>query len=185
MAERAESAKPRRARSRAPESARSDASVPNIVAALVDEHKYQARLLTVMERQVGLLNQRKLPDYEVMHGVMRYMTQFPDRFHHPKEDLLFDKVLARDPASAESVAQLRRAHVDITAAGAQLFDLVGRSRQGEAEALRDPLRKTCLLYTSHPSRADRWQVGYETGPRDHEPGPEKARPAALLGRAVR
>ena len=104
MAERAESAKPRRARSRAPESARSDASVPNIVAALVDEHKYQARLLTVMERQVGLLNQRKLPDYEVMHGVMRYMTQFPDRFHHPKEDLLFDKVLARDPASAESVA---------------------------------------------------------------------------------
>ena len=146
MAERAESAKPRRARSRAPENAHSDASVPNIVAALVDEHKYQARLLTVMERQVGLLNQRKLPDYEVMHGVMRYMTQFPDRFHHPKEDLLFDKVLARDPASAESVAQLRRAHVDITAAGAQLFDLVGRSRQGEAEALRDPLRKTAHRY---------------------------------------
>ena len=147
MAQRAESVEPpRRARSRARGHPPPAVDVPDIVAALVDEHKYQARLLGVMERQVGLLNQRKMPDYEVMHGVMRYMTQFPDRYHHPKEDLLFDKVMARDPSSAESVAQLRRAHGDITTAGAQLFELVERSRQGEAEALRDPLRKSAHRY---------------------------------------
>lgn len=143
---RAESARSRRAPARARSKRPGTEPVPDIVAALIDEHKYQARLLDVMERQVGLLNQRKLPDYEIMHGVMRYMTRFPDRYHHPKEDLLFDKVLARDPAAAEPVEQLRRAHVDITAAGAQLFELVERSRQGEAEALRDPLRKTAHRY---------------------------------------
>lgn len=123
-----------------------ETQMPDIVAALVDEHKYQARLLNVMERQVGLLNQRKLPDYDVMHGVMRYMTQFPDRYHHPKEDLLFDKVVLRDPAAAASVAQLRRAHEEIVAAGAELFDLIERSRQGDGEALRDPLRKSAHRY---------------------------------------
>lgn len=125
-----------------------DAAVPDIVAALIDEHKYQARLLQVMERQVGLLNQRQRPDYEVMRDVMRYMTRFPDRYHHPKEDLLFDRVLARDPASADAVAQLRQAHGEITAAGVELLELVERSRQGEsqAEALRDPLRKTAHRY---------------------------------------
>lgn len=149
MAKRAESGEaPRRARPAARRSALPGDLVPDIVAALIDEHKYQARLLGVMERQVGLLNQRKLPDYEVMHGVMRYMTQFPDRYHHPKEDLLFDKVLARDPSAGEAVEELRRAHVDIAAAGAQLFDLIERSRQGEgeAEALRDPLRKSAHRY---------------------------------------
>lgn len=151
MGPRAESTAPqRRARSRAHGHAPPAAQVPDIVAALIDEHKYQARLLGVMERQVGLLNQRKLPDYEVMHGVMRYMTQFPDRYHHPKEDLLFDKVLERDPGSAAAVAQLRQAHGEITAAGAQLFELIERSRNGastgEAEALRDPLRKSAHRY---------------------------------------
>ncbi|MBL0086606.1 MAG: hemerythrin domain-containing protein [Ideonella sp.] len=150
MVEQTKSAESRRAPSRARRRAPCDAQMPDIVAALIDEHKYQARLLGVMERQVGLLNQRKLPDYEVMHDVMRYMTQVPDRYHHPKEDLIFDKVLLRDPASAGSVAQLRRAHLDIVAAGAELFDLVDRSRrgvdEGEAEALRDPLRKSAHRY---------------------------------------
>lgn len=147
MAPRAEAAgASRRARPAARSCPAPDARTPDILVALIDEHKYQARLLGVMERQVGLLNQRKLPDYEVMHGVMRYMTQFPDRYHHPKEDLLFEKVVERDPESADAVAQLRRAHVDITAAGAELFELIERSRQGDGEALRDPLRKSAHRY---------------------------------------
>ena len=124
----------------------SDEPLPDILRALGDEHKYQARLLNLLEKQVGLLNQRQQPDYEVMHGVMRYMTQYPDRFHHPKEDLLFEKIVLRDPASKPKVDELLQAHQTIIARGAELMALIDRHRDGARGTDPNLLRKTTHAY---------------------------------------
>ena len=45
---------------RTPRPRAAEPAAPDILHALGDEHKYQARLLNLLEKQVGLLNQ-KLP----------------------------------------------------------------------------------------------------------------------------
>lgn len=125
--------------------------LPDILAALVDEHKYQARLLKVLETQVGQLNQRKTPDYEVMWGVMHYMTHFPDRYHHPKEDLIFEKVVQRDPASRATVRRLTQSHQSLGKHGAEVYALIEASRHGdgETEALRQATRAYITSMRKH------------------------------------
>jgi hemerythrin-like domain-containing protein len=144
---RARSAPPRGPRrGAAPASGAPAAEPPDIIRALGDEHRYQARLLNLLERQVGLLNQRQLPDYEAMFGVMRYMTQFPDRLHHPKEDLVFEKVVLRDPGAEPKVKELLQAHEDIIAKGQRLLEAIEHGRKGDAQADPNVLRKSAHAY---------------------------------------
>jgi hemerythrin-like domain-containing protein len=120
--------------------------VPDIIRALGDEHRYQARLLNLLERQVGLLNQRQTPDYEAMYGVMRYMTQFPDRLHHPKEDLVFEKIMLRDEAAKPKVKELLQAHEEIIVKGQRLLEAIEHGRKGDAQADPNLLRKAAHAY---------------------------------------
>lgn len=123
-----------------------DAEQPAILQALAEEHIYQLRVVRLLERQVAALNQRQTPDYDVMHGVMRYMTNYPDRFHHPKEDLVFRKVMERDPASRPQVRQLLREHESIIARGAELLAAIDRCRAEPGKADTHALRKSAHAY---------------------------------------
>lgn len=107
---------------------RAAAPVPNIVAALLGEHKYQARLLKALEDQVGLLNQDREPDVDVLYGVMHYMTSFPDQYHHPKEDLIFERLAAREPSTRPLLQKLQAAHRSICQEGQQLLEVIERQR---------------------------------------------------------
>ena len=129
-----------------PATAAPEGQVPDILRALGDEHKYQARVLKVLERQVGLLNQKQQPDYDAMRGVMRYMTQFPDRLHHPKEDLLFEKIVLRQPSARAQVKELLVAHKDIIRKGSTLLALIEASREAPAKADTLALRKSAHAY---------------------------------------
>ena len=142
----------RQLRSRRLEAAEAAAKLPDILRALIEEHIYQMRVVRMLERQVALLNQRQQPDYEVMHGVMRYMTGYPDRFHHPKEDLVFRKVVQRDPSSRPQVKQLLREHEQVIAHGAELMTLIERCRADSGTADTDALRKSAHSYIGHLRR---------------------------------
>lgn len=133
-------------RSRDLESAEARAKWPDILKALDEEHLYQQRLLGLLEKQVAALNQRRQPDYEVMHGVMRYMTNFPDRYHHPKEDLVFNKVVERAPSARTQVEDLLKQHVEIIARGAELLAVIDRCRADPAKADTQALRKSAHAY---------------------------------------
>lgn len=135
-----------RSATRRPEPPQAPADVPDILRALGDEHRYQLRLLALLEKQVGRLNVKQSPDYEVMHGVMRYMTRFPDRFHHPKEDLVFDKVVLRDRSAKAQVDQLLEAHAQIIAQGTELLALIDRCRAEPEKADTNALRKSAHAY---------------------------------------
>ena len=114
-----------------PRAAAAAAAVPAAITALRSEHQYQARLLQALDKQVGLLNQDLEPDVEVLYGVMHYMTNYPDRYHHPKEDLIFERVAQRDPSMRPVVDKLQAAHDAIGRAGQELFRLIeGRYGDG-------------------------------------------------------
>ncbi len=82
---------------------------------LKEEHRNIERLLTVLERELALFDRGGHPDYDVIQGITEYFSGFPDRCHHPKEDLIFEMLRARDPAAAVEVGDLPAEHAEIAA----------------------------------------------------------------------
>src|SRR5690606_12778051 len=52
------------------------------------------------------------PDPELYEAIIDYMQNFPDRFHHPKEeDYLFEMLRRRDPSAGQLLDDLHDQHV--------------------------------------------------------------------------
>jgi hemerythrin-like domain-containing protein len=81
-----------------------------IIEVLRDEHRNIEKLLVVLEQELAVFDRRERPDYEILHATIDYFQEFPDRCHHPKEDLIFTILKARDPAAAETVGDLQGDH---------------------------------------------------------------------------
>ena len=85
------------------------------------EHKHFARLLDLLERQVVAFHADDGPNYELMLDVVSYLRYFPDRFHHPREDVAFARLVQRDPALKPPIDRLLQEHRVIAAAGTELL----------------------------------------------------------------
>lgn len=87
--------------------------MPEALSRLREEHENILRLLDALEHQVAVFESGKRPDYDVLSAVADYFTGFPDRCHHPKEDLILQKLRRRDPAAAAQVGDLETDHEHI------------------------------------------------------------------------
>ncbi len=90
------------------------------IAAWTAEHRNFEKLLIIMERELNLFHCGEQPNYGLMLDIVYYMTQYPDRFHHPKEDVAFERVLQREITAADVVESLHRQHDVIAHSGKAL-----------------------------------------------------------------
>ncbi len=81
-----------------------------IVETLREEHRNIEELLLVLEQELSVFDRSERPDYEVIQAVIRYFEDYPDCCHHPKEDMIFEKLKARDAVAAKSVGDLEAEH---------------------------------------------------------------------------
>jgi hemerythrin-like domain-containing protein len=81
-----------------------------IIDQLRQEHRNIEKLLLVMEREVSVFDRGERPDYEVIWAVIAYFQVYPDAYHHPQEDLVFNKLKARDPVAAVKIGDLAAEH---------------------------------------------------------------------------
>lgn len=95
-----------------------------VIAALERDHANIAKLLEILESEILAIEVGKTPDYPLMQDIMRYMAQYFDRFHHPKEDLIFAQLLKRDPGARADVEGLIEEHVVIGLAGQEFASLL-------------------------------------------------------------
>lgn len=86
------------------------------------DHVNFARLLGLLEVQIKLFHEGQTPKYELMRDIIYYMTHYPDRFHHPKEDLVFEKVKKIDASARIVVNELMGQHVVLRESGAKLLE---------------------------------------------------------------
>ena len=75
-----------------------------IIETLREEHRNIEELLLVLEHELSVFDRNERPDYEVIQGVIRYFEDYPDCCHHPKEDMIFEKLKARDAVAAKASA---------------------------------------------------------------------------------
>ncbi len=89
--------------------------MPEVMTQLREEHRNIVKLLETLERQIALFDTAEDLDYEVLEAIADYFASFPERSHHPKEDLIYRKMCARAPALAKTVTDLEAEHVKIAA----------------------------------------------------------------------
>jgi len=82
----------------------------SIIETLREEHRNIEELLVVLEQELSVFDRNERPDYEVIQAVIRYFEDYPDCCHHPKEDMIFEKLKARDSVAAEIVGDLEAEH---------------------------------------------------------------------------
>ena len=85
------------------------------------EHRHFSRLLDLLERQVVAFHADNQPNFELMLDLVSYLRYFPDRYHHPREDIAFSRLAQRDPALKPMIERLLQEHRVIAAAGAELL----------------------------------------------------------------
>ncbi|MGP0058772.1 MAG: hemerythrin domain-containing protein [Beijerinckiaceae bacterium] len=107
-----------------------------LIEMLREEHRNIEKLLTVLESELDVFDHCERPDYEIVQAVITYFQDYPDCFHHPKEDLIFDKLKLRDPAAVASIGDLEAEHQD----GSRRLERVAKAVNGiliDQEVLRE------------------------------------------------
>lgn len=85
-----------------------------VLDALRDEHRNFSRVLEILTREIALFEKAEEPDYDLLEKIVEYLTNFPDASHHPKEDLLYQKLTARDSKTADLMGNLETEHLKLS-----------------------------------------------------------------------
>src|SRR5215471_17278562 len=81
-----------------------------MIELLRDEHRDIKQLLKVLEHELKVFDRRERPDYEVIQAIIDYFQDYPDCCHHPKEDMVFEKLKARNPPAAKRIGDVEAEH---------------------------------------------------------------------------
>ena len=83
-----------------------------VIEVLRQEHRNIEKLLRVLEQELSIFDRGDRPNYEVVVGIFDYFKDYPGSCHHPKEDMIFNKLKSRNPAAAAKIGDLRIEHVE-------------------------------------------------------------------------
>jgi len=96
----------------------------NPIAAWRADHANFARLLNFVDRQLMAFHLGESVDYALLLATLYYLRDYPDRVHHPREDVAFARLVERDPGLQLPIARRLQEHRVIAAAGAELLKLL-------------------------------------------------------------
>jgi hemerythrin-like domain-containing protein len=96
--------------------------MPGIIDTLRKDHSHMEQLLQILEREFLACERDGKPDLDILSGIINYFRLYPDRFHHPTEDLIFGKLQTRSPEFAANVIGIVSEHGQ---AGRRLGQLAG------------------------------------------------------------
>ena len=94
------------------------------IAAWHADHVNFARLLNLLERQLIAFHAGAEPDYALMLDIVHYLRHYPDRFHHPREDVAFARLVEREVAMKLPIARRLQEHRVIAEAGEEFLRLL-------------------------------------------------------------
>jgi len=128
-----------------------------IMDQLKSDHANIARLLAMLTQQMDIVHAEKNADFELVHDIMVYMTQYPDHTHHPMEDLVFHKLIKHDRDAHDIVARLKREHAALAEKGADFLEMLRHVVDGalvERAVLENTGRDYIAFLSSHMTIED-------------------------------
>jgi hemerythrin-like domain-containing protein len=115
------------------------------------DHINSSKLLSILEQQLDLLATGREADFGLMIDIMIYMTQYPDLYHHPKEDLIFEQWQKRDAAVAALVEEIGVEHKSIIRNSIHVLELL-RGVMVDTVERRDEILAAGRSYISRQRR---------------------------------
>ncbi len=87
---------------------------PTAVQLILDEHLAIASVLYSLRALVRRLRAGEAElDFPLLHAMLDYIVEYPDRWHHPKESrYLFSALRERNPGTDRLIGELEREHRD-------------------------------------------------------------------------
>ena len=119
---------------------------------LRQEHINISRLLDVLDSQTRLLEENGQADLQLIADIIEYIMNYPDLYHHPREDLIFELLRHKDKEIVPVIDSLLGEHKVLTDAAINLAERLGRLHVNEKEHARmlaGLLRKYIDLSRSH------------------------------------
>ncbi len=104
---------------------------PPMLEALRAEHRHIASMMQLCRDQLDALERGQRVDPHVLYEIMDYMVRWPDRYHHPREDLVYGRAAELDPVLGDNVDSLQRDHDQTAKNGRELLRKIERWREGE------------------------------------------------------
>lgn len=109
--------------------------MPDIMHVLADDHANMRALMLLLEVEVDKIADGGHADVDTISAISEYMLEYPDRFHHPVEDMIIGRLRAAGAVPLSSVAALGSEHARISRLAAELHDAA------VAVAAEEPMRR--------------------------------------------
>lgn len=168
------------------------------IAVWHSDHVRFARLLDLLEQELARFHAGEAPDYDRMHDAVRWLREYSDTVHHPREDVAFERMAARDPALRPVVERLKQEHRVIAHAGQALLERLDAAASDafEPRAEVEAAAATFLVYYRNHLNTEEtrilrraaelltpadWAAVAAAVPEDHERAAQAMRAAAALG----
>ncbi len=102
-----------------------------IIQDLRKEHADMDQLLRLLDLEVKRLQEENGADFELMLQILEYTACYPELFHHPKEDIVFRKLVARDRDAEALVNPLLEEHKELEQLTREFLTLLKRVTAGD------------------------------------------------------
>jgi hemerythrin-like domain-containing protein len=112
------------------------------------EHANFSRLLNVLDEQVAEFHDGQEPVFGLMLDIVSYLREFADRFHHPREDAAFMRLVIRDPTLRLPINRLLQEHRAIAVAGDEFVARLNEVIVGDV-MMRASVEAAAALYSAY------------------------------------
>ncbi len=123
-----------------------------LIESLHEDHRNLSKLLMLLEANLVALQSDNEPNYSLMVDIIEYVYSYPDVFHHPREDLLYQTAMERDSSIREEVEPVLQQHSELKKCTHELrnsLNAVLNDALVDKIHLRDEIRDFIALQRAH------------------------------------
>jgi hemerythrin-like domain-containing protein len=104
------------------------------MAGLRADHAQYSRILSLLSREVSQLSVATARTLPLLREAFQFVTLYLDAYHHPREDVLYDRLARRSKRSAAVLAKLQHEHRRGTLMSKRIFSEIHELTQSATES---------------------------------------------------
>lgn len=102
-------------------------------------------LLDIIDEEMNTYRNGRVPDFELLRMIAAYTLDYPDLVHHPKENLVFERLVMRDPEAKAVIGHLVQEHKELSELTCRFAAAIGNAAR-DMELSREGLDSLAREY---------------------------------------